>query len=110
MIAEVAERFPGLPLIMGHMGCSEACKSTGVVEEAIQVARASDNVFLETSRVILTSCIKKAVRVVGDTRIIFGSDTPFGSQIDEIHTIMRAGLPESSLSRIFANNIEELLR
>jgi predicted TIM-barrel fold metal-dependent hydrolase len=57
-IAEVAERFPELPLIVGHMGCSEACKSTGV-EEAVQVARASDNVYLETSRVMLTSCKKR---------------------------------------------------
>lgn len=109
MIAEVAENFPELPIIMGHMGCSEVCTPTGV-KEAIQVARDNDNIYLETSRVMLTSCIVKAVQVAGDTRVIFGSDTPYGSQVDEIRTMLRAGLPEASLGRIFSQNIEELAR
>lgn len=109
MIAEVAESFPELPIIMGHMGCTEVCTPTGV-EEAIQVARDRDNVYLETSRVMLASCITRAVRVIGDTRVIFGSDTPFGSQVDEIRTMLRAGLAEASLSRIFSHNIKGLIR
>jgi hypothetical protein len=109
MIAEVADNFPELTIIMGHMGCSEVCTPTGV-NEAIQVARNKDNVYLETSRVMLAACIKKAVQVAGDTRVIFGSDTPYGSQLDEIQTMLRAGLSEASLGRIFFHNIEELLR
>ncbi len=109
MIAKVAESFPELPIIMGHMGCSEVCTPTGV-EEAIQVARGNDNVYLETSRVMLASCIAKAVQAIGDTRVIFGSDTPYGSQLDEITAMLRTGLPETSLGRIFSNNIEGLLR
>jgi predicted TIM-barrel fold metal-dependent hydrolase len=109
MIAQVAQSFPELSIIMGHMGCSEVCTPTGV-EEAIQVARGNDNVYLETSRVMLTSCIAKAVQVIGDTRVLFGSDTPYGSQLDEISTILRTGLSETSLSRVFSENIMELLR
>ena len=109
MIAKVAESFPELPIIMGHMGCSEVCTPTGV-EEAIQVARRNDNVYLETSRVMLTSCIVKAVQAIGDTRVIFGSDTPYGSQLDEITAMLRTGLPDTSLGRIFSNNIVGLLR
>jgi uncharacterized protein len=109
MIAEVADYFPELPIIMGHMGCSEVCTPTGV-NEAIQVARDNDNVYLETSRVMLTSCIAKAVQVAGNTRVIFGSDTPYGSQVDEIRTILRASLSKASLERIFSQNVEELLR
>ncbi|MFZ0012292.1 MAG: amidohydrolase family protein [Halobacteriota archaeon] len=109
MIAQVAQSFPELSIIMGHMGCSEVCTPTGV-EEAIHVARGNDNVYLETSRVMLASCIAKAVHVVGDTRVLFGSDTPYGSQLDEITTILRTGLSETSLSRVFSENIKELLR
>lgn len=108
MIAEVADSFPELPIILGHMGCSEVCTPTGV-KEAIQVARDNENVYLETSRVLLTSCIARAVQVAGDTRVIFGSDTPYGSQVEEIRTMLRAGLSEASLGRIFSQNIEELL-
>jgi len=109
MIAQVAQSFPELSIIMGHMGCSEVCTPTGV-KEAIHVARGNDNVYLETSRVMLASCIAKAVQVVGDTRVLFGSDTPYGSQLDEITTILRTGLSETSLSRVFSENIKELLR
>jgi predicted TIM-barrel fold metal-dependent hydrolase len=108
MIAEVADSFPELSVIMGHMGCSEVCTPTGV-NEAIRVARANDNVYLETSRVMLASCIAKAVQVLGDTRVVFGSDTPYGSQSDEIPVILSSGLREPSLSRIFCRNISELL-
>jgi len=59
---------------------------------------------------MLTSCIAKAVQVIGDTRVLFGSDTPYGSQLDEIATILRTGLSETSLSRVFSENIMELLR
>jgi len=109
MIAQVAERFPELSIVMGHMGCSEVCTPTGV-EEAIQVARGNDNVYLETSRVMLASCIARAVQVIGDTRVLFGSDTPYGSQPDEIATILQTGLSETSLSRVFSENITEVLR
>ncbi len=107
-IAEVADYFPELVILMGHMGCSEVCTPTGV-HEAIRVARANDNVYLETSRVMLTSCINQAVRVIGDERIIFGSDTPYGSQPDEIATVLSSGLQEPSLSRIFYRNLARLL-
>ncbi len=107
-IAQVADIFPDLVIMMGHMGCSEMCTPTGV-NEAIRVARANDNVYLETSRVMMTSCINLAVRVIGEDRIIFGSDTPYGSQPDEIATILSSDLPESSLSRIFYRNLAQLL-
>ena len=108
MIAQVAQTFPELSIIMGHMGCSEVCTPTGV-GEAIEVARSNENVFLETSRVMLAPCIGKAVRVIGDRRVLFGSDTPYGSQLDEITTVLRTGLSENSLKRIFSRNISELL-
>ncbi|MGZ4934320.1 MAG: amidohydrolase family protein [Halobacteriota archaeon] len=107
-IAQVADHFPELVILMGHMGCSEVCTPTGV-SEAIRVARANDNVYLETSRVMMTRCINQAVQVIGDERVIFGSDTPYGSQPDEIAAILSSGLRESSLSRIFYRNLARLL-
>ncbi|MGZ4905260.1 MAG: amidohydrolase family protein [Halobacteriota archaeon] len=108
-IAHVADLFPELVILMGHMGCSEVCTPTGV-HEAIRVARANDNVYLETSRVMVASCITEAVRAIGEERVIFGSDTPYGSQIDEIATVLSCGFRDSSLSRIFYRNLGELLR
>ncbi len=107
-IAQVADIFPELIILMGHMGCSEVCTPTGVAE-AIHVARSNDNVYLETSRVMLTSCINRAVRAIGEDRVIFGSDTPYGSQRDEIATILSSGLRDSSLRRIFYKNLAQLL-
>ncbi len=107
-IAQVADLFPELVILMGHMGCSEVCTPTGV-NEAIRVARRNDNVYLETSRVMMTSCINHAVRVIGEERVVFGSDTPYGSQSDEIAAILSSKLPESSLSHVFYRNLARLL-
>ncbi len=108
-IAQVADTFPELVILMGHMGCSEMCTPTGV-NEAIRVACANDNVYLETSRVMITSAIHQAVHVLGEERVIFGSDTPYGAQLDEIRAILSSDLPESSLSSIFYKNLAQLLR
>jgi len=58
---------------------------------------------------MITSYIAKAERSVGEEKVIFGSDTPYGRQEDEIEVILKSKLYSFSLQRIFCENITSLL-
>ncbi len=107
-LGEIAERFPELPVIMGHMGCSDVGTPAGI-DDAIHIAGKAENVYLETSRMMIPSYIVKAVRLAGEDKVIFGSDTPYGKQEDEIEVILKSGLDSFSLNMIFCGNIIGLL-
>jgi predicted TIM-barrel fold metal-dependent hydrolase len=107
-IGEMADRFPELPVIMGHMGCSDVGTPVGI-DDAIRIAGKAENLYLETSRMMISSYIAKAVRLVGEDKVIFGSDTPYGRQEDEIEVILKSELDSFSLTRIFSENIRGLL-
>ena len=107
-IGEIADRFPELRVIMGHMGCSDVGTPSGI-DDAIRIAARAENLYLETSRMMIPSYIAKAVRSVGEDKVIFGSDTPYGKQDDEIEIILKSGLDSFSLKRVFHENIMSLL-
>ena len=107
-IGEMADRFPELPVIMGHMGCSDI-GTPGGIDDAIRIAARGENLYLETSRIMIPSYIAKAVRTVGEEKVIFGSDTPYGRQEDEIEVILKSELDSFSLQRVFRENITSLL-
>ena len=69
-IADVATRFPRIPIVMAHMGKS-------LETEAIASARKSSNIILETSGASSRiGLMESAVKTLGAERIIFGSDWP----------------------------------
>jgi len=70
LVGDLADSFPDLTLIIGHMG-------KRLYEDAICVARWFENIILETS-FRSPRDIARAVKRVGADRVTYGSDMPFG--------------------------------
>ena len=88
------------------------------------MARSSRNVDSSSGRCEATyagstvrdpAAIELAVQVVGDDRVVFGSDYPFNSYEDanplakEIDVIRRAQISESARRKIFNENMQRYL-
>lgn len=68
-VAELARSFPEVPIIMGHMGFADYWY------DAVPAALQAENVLLETS-LIDSMNILNAIKQVGASRVLFGSDIP----------------------------------
>ncbi len=105
---------PGLKLIVAHMG-RHTPNTAEKVEAALLGLRDEPSVLFETSTVRDPAIIARAVEIVGEDRVIFGSDYPFNSSIDadplaeELRVIGQAGLPTAVREKVLGGNIRALL-
>lgn len=103
LIGEVAKDFPDLTVIAAHM-------SAEVSLDSIIVAKNYDNVILEASPAPPCHAIEKAVEVIGDSRITWGTDWPFWDQRLPLARIRSLRIPEKSKEKILGENILRILR
>ena len=103
---KIADNYPGLNVIIAHMGGIELpyCRDT------IKLAQNAKNVLLETSNCYLPIVIEDAVKKLGDSRIMFGSDYPWGTCLGNVGTIVESNISEKSKKRILGGNFQNLLR
>jgi uncharacterized protein len=104
-IGELAENFPDVTIVMLHMGHGHGV----YIQSAINTAKRYDNIYLETSGMPMHTKIKEAMQLLGDDRVMYGSDTPFHEPAVEIDRICSADLSQSQLERIFYQNAIETL-
>ncbi len=104
LIGELADRFPNVSILIAHMG-------TDLYQDAAFVAKKCENVYLETSQCpFLHRVARNLVEVLGEHKIVWGSDIPYHFHEVEKRKIELAGLSESELESITRGNIERLLR
>lgn len=70
-IAEVAEAWPDVSVIMDHMGLQ-----LGWVDDAIRQAERMPNLVLGTTAMPFHDKIREAVRRIGSERVVWGTDAP----------------------------------
>ena len=105
---------PNLKLIIAHMGRQVPNTGEGVLKLASEL-RDKPNVYFETSTVYDPDVIGAVVDIVGDGRVIFGSDFPFNSDIKEDSVLYEiARIAESFKDsrireRVLHKNIEAVL-
>ncbi len=104
-IALLAERFPGVKVVMIHMGHGHGV----YIDAALKMARRYDNIYLEMSGMPMSSKIKEAYDTVGADRIMFGTDAPFHHPTVEIQKVLTSGVSEHALEDIFYNNAARLM-
>ncbi len=104
-IGELAENFKDITIVMLHMGHGHGV----YIQAAINTARRFDNIYLETSGMPMHSKIKEAMELVGEDRVMYGSDSPFHEPAVEIDRICSAGLKEDQLRKIFYENAHKAL-
>jgi len=113
----VAERIkailrgaPSLRIIVAHMG-RHTPNTSEHVEANLLALRDYPNVCFETSTVRDAHAIRRAVAILGEDRVIFGSDFPFNSHQDadplavELQVIARANLAPQVTAKILRQNI-----
>ncbi len=105
-IEEAAVAFPGLTVILGHMGHGNIVYING----SIDVAERNPNVYLETSGMPMHTKILEAVRRVGPDRVLYGSDAPFHHPSVEIQKVMVSGLSADLVERVLGDNARRLFR
>lgn len=84
LFQELAESFPGLSIVMGHMGYSyEATSANGV-------AQRNKNVYLDVTGNMFSN-IQRVIKTVPIDQIVFGTGTPdFGTFESEIQKVKDA--------------------
>lgn len=100
----LAEAFPDVPIVVGHMGHGHIVYING----ALEVARKHDNIYLETSGMPMHSKIKEAVDTVGVDRVMYGSDAPFGHPAFEMKKVEVSGIGGDEMDRVLGENAVEV--
>jgi len=102
--SNLADVYPDVTIILGHMGHGHIVYING----AIEVAKKHDNIILETSAMPMHSKIKEAAEKVGEERVIYGSDMPFGHPSFEIRKVETSGLSKSQLELVLRENSRKI--
>ncbi|NQT67742.1 MAG: amidohydrolase [Actinobacteria bacterium] len=105
---DLACEFKDVPIVMGHIGYIY-----GHDEEAIEVFKITNNLFLETSVAGLSDApFSSFFRVISDfdnKRLLFGSDMPESDMNIEIEKIRSIGFSDNELKNILGENAKRLL-
>ncbi|MDR7542727.1 MAG: amidohydrolase family protein [Armatimonadota bacterium] len=106
----VLRAAPALRVIVAHMGRGAPNTSEGVVA-CLEGLRDEPTVFFETSTVRDPGALEYAVQVVGEDRVVFGSDFPFNSHLDadplavELEVVSRTTLSPRVKRKILGDNL-----
>lgn len=102
-IAYLARKFPSVKIIMAHLA---GCGFRGIED----IADCS-NVYVDTSGgQPITTLLEYAVKRVGSSRILFGSDAPYRDISCQLGRIYGADLDHKTKQKILFDNAKELLK
>lgn len=107
-IADLAGRFPSVPLIVTSGG--QINISGGMLAQAEAMLRACPNVLMETSGIYREDFIEDMAAAIGPERIVFGSGAPWFDPRYEVQRIHGAHLGDDAKQRIGGENLRSLLR
>ncbi len=102
LVGDVADNFPEVPIIIGHMGGR-------FVDDAILVAKWFDNVYVDTSFCRGVGSIEKAVEVAGAEKVLYASDYPQGCIEIETLKVKLADISSRDKELILGKNIRKIL-
>lgn len=103
-IAELARRYPKVPLLVGHMLQDKS------LEAMAELANAFPNIYVDLSVPDTFGVTEFFVEALDDIRkIIFGTDFPWGNCHFRVGAVIYARIPEEAKRRILGENMTELL-
>lgn len=109
-VADLAEKFPQLLFIIGHMGGTDG--STGSSwKSAVTFAREMSNVYLEVSGTIVErGRIEEAVTRAGAEKVMFGSDLTLINPAGAIGMVLDADIAAGDRDKIFYSNAKKIFK
>lgn len=106
LLGEVAPRFPRASFVAGHAGNTPDERAQGIA-----VARANENVYLETCSTFRTpGVIEQLVEEAGADRVLFGTDMPLMDPRPQLGKIITADIPDDAKRKVLGGNARRLLR
>ena len=96
----VAADFTNVHIVVGHL----------VDNNAPDIARRHDNVYLETSYCSGPRRLAGVVNQVGPEKILFGSDFPVNNPVVQKELVLQADISDSDKEKILGLNAKRLLR
>lgn len=108
-VAKIARRFPEVQILMVHMG---GVAHHDLSNAAIEMAQECPNLTLIGSAV-RARAILKAVKLLGASRVCFGSDTPFELmhvEVAKYNALLDGEVTPEEKRMIMAGNIARLMR
>jgi len=109
--AGLADRFPGLPILMAHCGVFGGSDD---FEQAVSACEAHSNLYLETTAALLSVHRDRwldALYRVGPSRIVYGNDYPWAtiaSVEEELAFLDSLGLTADERADILGSNLRDL--
>lgn len=100
-LARLATEHPRVPLIVSQLGGLNWM-------EAIELAKATPNLYLELSTAYTVLAVKFAIHELPE-RTLFGSDAPYGDPVVARTMIERVTRPGELRERVLGGTLEELL-
>lgn len=117
-IESILKIAPNLKIVLAHMGRGHLYTDEGVIDNALALKK-YENVYFETSTIGKIDAIIETCNIVGDDKVIFGSDHPFGENwfrgkcnyeySMELALYKNNGVDEILLQKILYDNIYKLL-
>lgn len=107
-VTQIAKKFKYVNFIAAHMGGGAA----DLIEEAISILEKEklDNIYIDTSATKLPWLIEEAVRRLGSTKILYGSDEPYADIRIGKMCVELADISDDDKERIFGKNLLNIIR
>ena len=105
-IADVAPHYPKATFVAGHSGNCPPLR-----RQAIDVAKANPNVYLETCSTFRTpGVIEELVNEAGADRVLFGSDIPLMDPRAQLGKIITADISDEAKGLVLGENARRILK
>lgn len=106
-LIKAAEDFKNLIFIAAHMGGN----ATDLIEEALNLLNKSflKNIYIDISTCKLPWLIERAIWKIGDDKILFGSDEPYGDTLVTKYCLSLATIKKESYEKITYKNVLRIL-
>lgn len=107
-ILNINEYYPDLFFICAHLG---GLATDLIIRsfEKIKNANYKDNIYMDTSGCFSPNLIEKAIELLGNDKIIFGSDRPFHDYLVSLYALKLCNFDKKVLDKILYNNILNIL-
>jgi predicted TIM-barrel fold metal-dependent hydrolase len=102
-IDRLAAQCPETTIILAHIGGFFSGES------ALNVAERRKNVLVDTSEIPFPEMVRKAVDRLGAEKVLWGTDAPCCDIRHEIRKVELAGITESQMQLLFAENYSRLM-
>lgn len=105
---EFLPHYPEVNFILAHLG-SDLTADWDEHLRAIELSKRYQNLYLDTSTVVVTRFLEMAVRELPPEKLVFGSDEPEVDCRTEIYKIRMMNLPKEHEDMILGGNMLRLL-